>query len=99
MRERLIVNFLKQLILFGVEMVKENLRTQLLRMYSRLENSGKVRQPKSLHYLLQLYRGSEGGPDVPQMLAMYVEKEKTRSRKRLEKQLNVSLTDEGSGNG
>jgi hypothetical protein len=33
------------------------------------------------------------------MLAMYVEKEKTRSRKRLEKQLNVSLTDEGSGNG
>ena len=27
MKERLVVNFLKQLILFGVEMVKEDLRT------------------------------------------------------------------------
>jgi hypothetical protein len=52
MRERLIVNFLKQIILFGVEMVKENVRTQLLRTYARLEQQGKVKQPKSLHYLL-----------------------------------------------
>lgn len=52
MRERLIVNFLKQLIMFGVEMVKEALRSQLLRAYARLEQQGKVKQPKSLHYLL-----------------------------------------------
>jgi hypothetical protein len=52
MNERLIVNFLKQLILFGVEMVKEDLRTQILRGYARLSEQAKVRQPKSLHYLL-----------------------------------------------
>jgi hypothetical protein len=55
MRERLIVNFLKQLILFGVEMVKEELRTQILRVYARLSENAKIRQPKSLYYLLQLY--------------------------------------------
>lgn len=27
MRERLIVNFLKQMILFGIELVKEDIRT------------------------------------------------------------------------
>jgi hypothetical protein len=52
MRERLIVNFLKQLILFGVEMVKEELRTQILRVYARLSEQAKIRQPKSLYYLL-----------------------------------------------
>lgn len=62
MRERLIVNFLKQLVLFSVDLVKEALRTQLLRAYAKLE--GKVvKQPKSLHYLLTLYKS-----DVPQML-------------------------------
>lgn len=85
MRERLIVNFLKQLIMFGVEMVKENIRSQVLRTYARLEQQGKVKQPKSLHYLLQLYRTNK--EDVPQMLSVFVEQEKTRSRKRIEKQM------------
>jgi hypothetical protein len=80
MNERLIVNFLKQLILFGVEMVKEDLRTQILRGYARLSEQAKVRQPKSLHYLLQLY--TQDGGDVPQMLQYFVEQEKLRSRKR-----------------
>ena len=67
MRERLVVNFLKQLILFGVELVKEDMRTQLLRSYARLSEHAKIRQPKSLYYLLQLFTTQDGG-DVPQML-------------------------------
>ena len=62
MKERLLVNFLKQIILFGVELIKEDIRTQLLKTYARLENTTagvKVKQPKSLHYLLQLYRTEE----------------------------------------
>jgi hypothetical protein len=43
MRERLIVNFLKQLILFGVEMIKEDMRTQILRAYARLNENAKIR--------------------------------------------------------
>jgi hypothetical protein len=78
MRERLIVNFLKQVILFGVELVKEDVQRQLLRSYSRLENRSKILQPKSLHYLLQLF--SEG--DVPKMLSLFVEQERQRSKNR-----------------
>lgn len=52
MRERLIVNFLKQVILFGIELVKEDVQRQLCRSYSKLENRSKIQQPKSLHYLL-----------------------------------------------
>jgi DNA repair exonuclease SbcCD ATPase subunit len=80
MRERLIVNFLKQLILFGVDLVKEDLRTHILRGYARLSEQAKIRQPKSLHYLLQLY--TQDGGDVPSMLQYFVDQEKMRSRKR-----------------
>jgi hypothetical protein len=80
MRERLVVNFLKQLILFGVDLVKEDLRTHILRGYARLSEQAKIRQPKSLHYLLQLY--TQDGGDVPSMLQYFVDQEKMRSRKR-----------------
>jgi hypothetical protein len=74
MRERLVVNFLKQMILFGVEMVKEDIRTQVLRAYARLEQQAKVKQPKSLHYLLSLYQQDDGTQaDVPQMLHYFME--------------------------
>ena len=63
-------------------MVKEELRSQILRAYARLSEQAKIRQPKSLHYLLQLYTQDNGG-DVPQMLQYFVEQEKLRSRKRL----------------
>lgn len=43
LKERLTVNFLKQVILFGVELVKEDLRTQLLRSYAKLESSAKIK--------------------------------------------------------
>ena len=43
MRERLVVNFLKQLILFGVDLVKEDLRTHILRGYARLSEQAKIR--------------------------------------------------------
>ncbi len=43
MRERLIVNFLKQLILFGIDLVKEDMRTQILRAYARLSEQAKIR--------------------------------------------------------
>lgn len=62
------------------------MRTQLLRTYARLSEHSKIRQPKSLHYLLQLYSSEDvsGGPqDVPQMLQYFVEQEKSKSRKRL----------------
>lgn len=42
MRERLIVNFLKQVIMFGIEQIKEDVRTQLLRVYNKLENRAKI---------------------------------------------------------
>jgi IMP dehydrogenase/GMP reductase len=58
-----------------------------------LENSGKVKQPKSLNYLLQLYR-SQDVPDVPQMLAHFVEQEKTRSKKRMQEKLNSSMIEQ-----
>ena len=60
MRERLVVNFLKQLILFGIELIKEDIRTQVLRGYARLEQQAKIKQPKSLHYLLTLYQQDDG---------------------------------------
>jgi hypothetical protein len=61
MRERLIVNLLKQLILFGIDLIKEDMRTQLLRTYARLSEHAKIKQPKSLHYLLQLYSTPDDG--------------------------------------
>ena len=82
MRERLIVNFLKQMILFGIELVKEDIRTQILRGYARLEHQAKIKQPKSLHYLLSLYQNEDGTQaDVPHMLQYFMEQEKTRSKR------------------
>lgn len=59
MSERLVVNFLKQLIMFGIDIVKEDIRNHLIRTYSKLENRNKINQPKSLHYLLQLYKDAK----------------------------------------
>lgn len=93
MRERLIVNFLKQLIMFGIEILKEDIRSQLLRGYAKLEP--KIPKPKSLHYLLQLYK-SPDSPSIPQMLQHFIKQEKVRSRKDSGEEEDFML-DEGAG--
>lgn len=68
-KEKLIVNFLKQVILFGTEMVKQSLKNQLLQSFTKIEREIKVKS-RSINYLMQLY-----GEDIPQMLQYYVENE------------------------
>jgi hypothetical protein len=47
-----------------------------------LEHQGKIKQPKSLHYLLSLYQNDDGTQaDVPHMLHYFMEQEKTRSKR------------------
>lgn len=48
--------------MFGNEMIKQDIRTSLLKTYTKIEREAKVKS-KGINYLLMLY-----GEDIPQML-------------------------------
>eukprot|EP00347_Sterkiella_histriomuscorum_P016192 403354133 len=72
-KERLVVNLLKQVIMFGNDMMKQNMRNQLLGAYSRVDKTLRVKS-SSIKYLLSLY-----GEDIPKMLQYFVENEQESS--------------------
>ena len=48
--------------MFGNDMIKQDIRTSLLKTYTKIEKTVKIKS-KGINYLLQLY-----GEDIPQML-------------------------------
>ena len=69
-KERLVINLFKQVIMFGNDLLKQDVRTQLLRTHAKIDRELKVKS-KGINYLLALY-----GEDIPQMLQYFVEEEK-----------------------
>ncbi|CDW79816.1 UNKNOWN [Stylonychia lemnae] len=85
-KEKLVVNLLKQILMFGNDLIKQNMRNQLLGSYSRVEKQLKVKS-KSIKYLLDLY-----GEDIPKMLQYFVENEQESSTntEKIDQQIEIA---------